>query len=308
MLDLNQLNCFVAVAEELHFGRAAARLFMTQPPLSRQIRLLEQTLGVKLFDRTSRTVHLTPAGKVFLGDATRLLHLAAQAATSAQRASKGATGRITIGFTSGAGLQLVPRLVAAAQHALPNIDVVLKEMVSVAQLEALAANTIDLAFVRPIPARQLLQNQTVEREPMMLALPREHPLVSYPLITLQDMDRLPFIMYSATQGKYFYNMITGLFGASGVTPDYIQHLDLTHTIVALVRTGLGVSIVPSSSRQLHFDDVVFRPLWRDDIFAQTNMTWRPDQHNPALTTFRQFASSYFANLGSSGIAPSDLPL
>jgi DNA-binding transcriptional LysR family regulator len=297
MLDLNQLNCFVAVAEELHFGRAAARLFMTQPPLSRQIRLLEQTLGVKLFERTSRSVQMTPAGRVFLTDAIRLLHLAAQAATSAQRASKGATGRITIGFTSGAGLQLVPQLVAAAQRALPEIDIVLKEMVTVAQLEALAANAIDLAFVRPIPARQVLQHQPVEREPMMLALPQSHPLAHKADITLQDMDGVPFIMYSATQGKYFHNMITGLFGASDVMPDYIQHLDQTHTIVALVRTGLGISIVPHSCKQLHFEGVVFRPLWRDDVFAQTEMAWRPNQHNPALAAFREFASAYFSRKG-----------
>jgi DNA-binding transcriptional LysR family regulator len=294
ILDLNQLNCFVAVAEELHFGRAAARLFMTQPPLSRQIQLLEQSLGVKLFERTSRSVRLTTAGHVFLGDATRLLHLAEQAASSARRASRGETGRVTLGFTSVAGFQLVPQLVVAAQKALPNIDVVLKEMVSVALLESLAANTLDLAFVRPLPARQVLECRTVLSEPLMIALPGDHPLAEREQIRLEDMNGLPFVMYSPTEGKYFYSLITALFGASGIVPDYIQHLDQTHTILALVRTGMGVSIVPASAAQLHFDNVVFRPLWRDDIHAETTMAWRPDQNNPALAAFLAFAGEYFA--------------
>jgi len=294
ILDFNQLRCFVAVAEELHFGRAAARLFMTQPPLSRQIQLLEHALGVKLFERTSRTVRLTTAGHVFLTDAMRLLSMAEQAATSAQRASKGETGRVTIGFVPGAGVDLVPRLVAAAQKALPDIDVVLKEMVSVAQHEALAANMIDLGFVRPLPARHALESLTVCREPLLVALPTDHPLAARNHIKLDDMHGVPFVMWTPSGGKYFYGLITGLFSASGVMPNYIQHLDLSHTILALVRAGLGVSIMPTSSSLIRFENVVFRPLWRNDVFAETNMTWRSDLRNPAVETFRHFAAEHFA--------------
>lgn len=293
ILDFNQLRCFVAVAEELHFGRAAARLFMTQPPLSRQIHLLEHALGVTLFERTSRSVRLTTAGHVFLTDAMRLLSLAEQAATSARRASKGETGRVTIGFVPGAGVDLVPKLVAAAQQALPSIDVVLKEMVSVAQHEALAANTIDLGFVRPLAARNTLESQTVWREPLLVALPADHPLAAHNHIKLDDMHGAPFVMWTPTGGKYFHGLVSGLFSASGVIPNYIQHLDLSHTILAMVRAGLGVSIVPTSSALTRFDNVVFRPLWRDDVFSETNMTWRSDLRNPAVETFRRFASAHF---------------
>ncbi len=296
ILDFNQLSCFVAVAEELHFGRAAARLFMTQPPLSRQIQLLEHALGVKLFERTSRTVRLTTAGQVFLVDATRLLSLAEQAAISARRASKGETGRVTIGFIASAGLELIPQLVVAAQRALPNIDVVLKEMVSVTQFEALTANTIDLGFVRPLPARQALECQIVAHEPLLVALPADHPLAAKSHIKLDDLSGLPFVMYTPTGGKYFHGLITGLFGAAGVVPNYIQYLDLSHTILALVRAGLGVSIVPTSAVQLHFDNVVFRPMRQDEVFAETYMAWRADQRNPALATFRNFATAYFAKM------------
>lgn len=294
ILDFNQLTCFVAVAEELHFGRAAARLFMTQPPLSRHIQQLEHTLGVTLFERTSRTVRLTTAGSVFLVDARRLLNLAEQAATSARRASKGETGRLTVGFNAVSGLELVPQLVVAAQKALPNIDVVLKEMVSTEQLEALSSSQIDLGFLRPLPARQALESLTVAREPLLVALPHDHPLLMRDSIRPQDLHGIPFVMYTPTGGKYFYGLLSGLFGAAGVMPNYIQHLDLAHSILALVRAGLGVSIVPASAAKLRLDNIVFRPLWRDDIHAETVMAWHPDQRNPALATFRLFAADYFA--------------
>lgn len=294
ILDFNQLGCFVAVAEELHFGRAAARLFMTQPPLSRQIQLLEHALGVKLFERTSRSVRLTTAGQVFLVDATRLLGLAEQAANSARRASKGETGRVTIGFTAAAGYEVVPGLLAAAKQALPDIDVVLKELISVAQIEALEANTIDLGFLRPLFSRQRIEFSLIEREPLVVALPANHALVGRESIVLSDMNAQPFIMHSPKEGKYFHDLIIGLFGSSGVTPDYIQYLDQTHTILALVRAGLGIGILPASAQRFHFDSVVFRPLWRNDVVAELCMAWRPDQRNPAVVSFRQFASAYFA--------------
>lgn len=299
ILDLNQLNCFVTVAEELHFGRAAERLCMTQPPLSRQIQLLEHALGVQLFERTSRSVKLTTAGRVFLTDAMRLLNLAKQAALSAQRASRGDAGRVTVGFTSVMGFDLIPNLIAAAQRAIPDIDVVLKEMVTVAQLDALENNTIDLGFLRPLASRQTLKYQTVIREPLMVVLPIDHPLAMHDRIELADMDGLPFVMYTPTQGKYYFNLVTGLFVSSGVMPKYIQHLDHVHTVVGLVRSGVGVSIVPASASQLRFENVVYRPMWRNDVFSESRMTWRPDHHNPALDTFRDFASAYFTGKGRS---------
>lgn len=294
ILDLIQVNCFVTVAEELHFGRAAERLCMTQPPLTRQIQLLEHALGVKLFERTSRSVRLTTAGRVFLTNAERLLNLARQATTSAQRASKGEIGRLTVGFTSVMGFHLIPNLIAAAQRALPDIDVVLKEMVTVAQLDELESNTIDLGFIRPLASRQTLEYQTVNREPLMVVLPVGHRLASRSRIKLEDMHGQPFVMYTPTQGKYFYSLITGLFVSAGIMPKYIQHLDNVHTAVGLVRSGVGISIVPASTAQLGFDNVVYRPMLRNDVLSESRMTWRPDNHNPALATFRGFATDYFA--------------
>jgi DNA-binding transcriptional LysR family regulator len=293
--DLVQLNCFVTVAEELHFGRAATRLCMTQPPLTRQIQALEHALGVRLFDRTSRSVKLTAAGKVFLVDATRLLNLARQAATTALRTGTGQAGRVTIGFTQMAGFNALPRLVAAAQQALPDIDLVLREMVAVAQLEALESNLIDVGFLWPLPSRIPLEHLPVAREPLVAVLPADHPLAQHARVALQDLNGLPFVMFSPGQGKYLYTLVNGLLASSGITPRYVQHLDHVLTIVCMVRFGLGVSIVPASTAQLGVPGIVFRPLACPDVLTEARMAWRADSENPVLDAFRRFAAAFLAD-------------
>ncbi len=292
--DLSQLVCFITVAEELHFGRAAERLCMTQPPLSRQIQLLEHSLGVKLFERTSRTVQLTVAGRVFLTDARRILNLAKQAETTAQRTSTGQSGRVVVGFTTVMGFDLMPKLIASAQQALPEIDIVLREMVTVDQLKALESNTIDVGFLWPLASRLPLKHQTVYRDPLMVVLPLDHPLASADEIALGDLDDLPFIMYSPGQGRYFYSLVNGLFVSAGVVPRFIQHLDQVLTVVGLVRTRMGVSIVPAFVSQFQFSDIVFKPLSQKNATVEGRMAWRDDHKNPALETFRRFASEFFA--------------
>lgn len=294
-LDINQLNCFVAVAEELHFGRAAARLCMTQPPLSRQIQMLEHALGVQLLERSNRNVCLTAAGRIFLPDALRILHLTERATITARRASNGEIGRIVIGFTSVTGIELMPQLVAAARKALPHIDIILKEMVSIEQIQELEANTIDLGIMRSLPVRENLTREQIAREKMVVALPIDHPLAAHPAIRLEDLHGQPFIMYTPTAGNYLYTIISTLLNQRGIVPDYIQHVDESHTILGLVRAGLGVSIVPESVAVLYSDKVTFHPLGQEELIADTCMIWRGDSSNPALVTFRDFASKHFAS-------------
>ncbi|MDR7050829.1 DNA-binding transcriptional LysR family regulator [Duganella sp. 3397] len=294
MLDLGQVRCFVAAATELNFRRAAALLNMTQPPLSRQIQLLEHSLGVELFDRVGRTVKLTTEGRVFLADATRLLNLAEQAETTVRRASQGKTGRVRIGFTGAAGYELIPGLLAAAKVALPEIDVVLFELISVAQIEAFYANTIDLGFMRPVSSRQQLTLQLVEEEPLVVALPKGHPLCAYERIALRQLNDQPFIMHSPVQGKYFYDRLMGIFSSNDVHVQITQYIDQSPTILSMVRAGLGVSILPASAQRFHYDNVEFRHL--DNVVAQAEMSmaWRADQENPAVTAFRLLAIEHFA--------------
>ncbi len=295
MLDLGQVRCFVAAATELNFRRAAALLNMTQPPLSRQIQLLEHSLGVDLFERVGRTVKLTTEGRIFLADAIRLLNLAEQAETTVRRASKGKTGRVRIGFTGAAGYELIPELLAAARQALPEIDVVLFELISVAQIEAFYANSIDLGFLRPVASRQQLEMQLVEEEPLVVALPQGHPLCAHEQIALTQLNDQPFIMHSPVQGKYFYDRLMGIFASKDVHVNIAQYIDQSPTILSLVRAGLGVSILPASAQRFHYDNVEFRHLTDVVSPAEMSMAWRPDQDNPAVTAFRLLAIEHFAN-------------
>lgn len=294
MLDLGQVRCFVAAATELNFRRAAALLNMTQPPLSRQIQLLEDNLGVMLFERIGRTVKLTTEGRVFLADATRLLNLAEQAESTVRRASKGKTGRVRLGFTGAAGYELTPELLVAAADVLPEIDVVLLELVSAAQIEAFAANTIDLGFLRPLPSRQKLEFLLVEEEPLIVALPKRHMLCQFEQIALKQLDEQPFIMHSPTQGKYFHDRIMGMLATEGVNLNIAQYIDQTPTILSLVRAGLGVAILPASAQRFHYDNVEFRFIAQHSIQAEMSMAWRADQDNPAVIAFRLMAAEYFA--------------
>ena len=295
MLDLGQVRCFVAAATELNFRRAAALLNMTQPPLSRQIQLLEHSLGVALFDRVGRTVKLTTEGRIFLADASRLLNLAEQAETTVRRASKGKTGRVRIGFTGAAGYELIPGLLAAGKLALPEIDVVLFELISVAQIEAFNASTIDLGFMRPVSARQTLELLLVEEEPLVVALPSGHALCAHASIALAQLDGQPFIMHSPVQGKYFYDRLMGIFAGNDVQVQITQYIDQSPTILSMVRAGLGVSILPASAQRFHYDNVEFRPLADVVAQAEMSMAWRSDQDNPAVTAFRLMAIEHFAH-------------
>ncbi|TCF99258.1 LysR family transcriptional regulator [Paraburkholderia strydomiana] len=294
MLDLGQVRCFVAAATELNFRRAAALLNMTQPPLSRQIQLLEDNLGVMLFERIGRTVKLTTEGRVFLADATRLLNLAEQAESTVRRASKGKTGRVRLGFTGAAGYELIPELLVAAADVLPEIDVVLLELVSAAQIEAFAANTIDLGFLRPLPSRQKLEFLLVDEEPLIVALPKRHMLCQFEQIALKQLDEQPFIMHSPTQGKYFHDRIMGMLATEGVNLNIAQYIDQTPTILSLVRAGLGVAILPASAQRFHYDNVEFRFIAQHSIQAEMSMASRADQDNPAVIAFRLMAAEYFA--------------
>jgi DNA-binding transcriptional LysR family regulator len=285
-VELHQLRCFVAVAEELHFGRAAIRMHMTQPPLSRQVQLLERGLGIQLLERNNRSVKLTAAGQGFLRDARHILAFSDQAADGARRLARGEAGSLTLGFTAVSAYQMIPQLLARAAQDLPGLQFTLKEMVSSAQLEALAAHRIDVGFVRQVNDHATLDAQLISREPLLVAVPDNHPLARQPAIAVRDLDQQAFVMYAADEGRYFYDCIAGLFAMTGITPRYVYHLGQTHTVVSMVKAGLGVAIVPASAMQLHSDRLVFRPLKDAELHAELYMVSRQDNDNPALPAFK----------------------
>lgn len=288
MFELSQLRCFVAAAEELHFGRAARRLNITQSPLSRQIQLLERILDVTLLERTSRNVALTPAGRVFLVEARRIVRLAENAALSARRVAKGDAGKVSIGFTAVSGYSLVPRIVADARAALPNIDLELHEMVSSEQTEALLTGMVDLAFMRPPIVRSEFDTALVLSEPLMVALPTGDDRAAKDELTLADLDARHLVMYSRQGAGYFNDMLMRYFDEAAISPQVLQHVTQIHSMLGLVRAGVAAAIVPQSAADLHPDAVEFRKLvTKPEKPVELFMAWKRDNANPALEAVRR---------------------
>ncbi|MEG9526987.1 MAG: LysR family transcriptional regulator [Hyphomicrobiales bacterium] len=258
MFDFSQLRCFAAVAEELHFGRAAARLNMTQPPLSRQIQVLERILDVQLLERTSRSVRLTAAGRSFLPEAQRILRLAETATHVTRQVAAGRAGVLKLGFTAASAYDFLPRLVTALRQTLPDVTLSLREMVSKDQVEELLAGRIDAALVRPPVTHPDLIAVRALAEPLVVALPAGNPLALRDRLTPGDLGLEPLIAYAPNEARYF--LVLGLFTEAGIPPRIVQQLTQIHSILALVRSALGIALVPAAAERLRFEDVVFRPL------------------------------------------------
>jgi DNA-binding transcriptional LysR family regulator len=283
MFELSQLRCFVAVAEELHFSRAAERLNMTQPPLSRQIRLLEHHVGAQLLERNSRVVRLTAAGKAFLPEATQILRFAEQASLKARRVARGEQGALTIGFTSASGYSLLPEVVRRLRSCRPGIALSLKELVSTSQVEALNTRQLDIGLMRPHLLNNELESKILLSEPLMLAVPAE-TVAEWPKEpTLDCLHGKPFVMYSPQEARPFYHMLNARFQKAGVIPDIVEHVGQVHTMLALVRAGLGAALIAESATSLQFNNVVFLRIQTEPV--ETIGAWRRDNDNPALSLF-----------------------
>jgi DNA-binding transcriptional LysR family regulator len=297
--SLERMRAFVVVAEELHFGRAAGRLHMTQPPLSRQIMLLEQEVGATLLDRGGRTVRLTPAGRVFLSEARRILRLAEESALAARRVPTGAGGTLTVGFTAVSVHGYVQSFLRQVGGRLPHVDLVLRELVTADQVEAIAAGDIDLGFVRPPVARSGLLSRVVHAERLLLAAPADDPLApgGRP-VEVGDLDQRALVMYSPVESRYFYELLLGMTAHAGARPRYVQYVSQVHTMLALVQAGLGLAVVPESATALHPDGVAFIPL-ADGQSPPVELAaaWRAEADNPALDRALDLLDSMFTAPG-----------
>lgn len=284
MFEISQLRCFVAVAEELHFTRAAERLNMTQPPLSRQIRLLEHSVGVILLERSSRAVTLTAAGKAFLPEATRILRLAQEAAVKARRTARGEQGMLSIGFSAASGYSLLPEVVRGIRQACPEVALNLKELVSTAQVEALNAGEIDLALMRPHTINSELESVLMVTESLMLAVQASQAGAWPDEPTLGCLHGRPFIMYSPYEARPFYQMLSERFAKEGVVPDVVEHIGQVHTMLALVGAGLGAALIAEGACRLKFEGVVTRRVATEPV--QLVCAYRRGNDNPVLALFK----------------------
>ena len=292
MFELSQLRCFVAAADELHFGRAAARLNMTQPPLSRQIQMLERAVGAALLERTSRSVRVTPAGRAFLVEARRILKLSESAALRAWRIAAGKAGSLSIGFTAAAGYNFLPRLIRLTCSHMPNVDLALKEMVSGEQVEGLLTGRIDLGLFRPPIDQRELESLCILQEPLVAAISSDDPRARQRSLRLQDFDNKPFIMYSTDGARYFHDLVTVLLNREQVSPKHVQYMTQIHSILALVSAGLGAAMVPAAARSLHFDGVTFRLIKTSpERPVELYLVWRKDSDNAVMSQFLELIRS-----------------
>src|SRR5688572_23721093 len=279
---LEQLRGFVAVAEELHFGRAAARLRMTQPPLSRQIQKLEAAIGVLLLDRDNRRVTLTPAGEAFLREARRMLTIAEAAPDVAQRVSSGTRGLVRIGFTAASTFGILGRLLNELERMLPEVRIELSEMVTRQQVAALAAEDLDLGLARPPFDADLFDSRLLHREALLLAVPADHRLAKFGRpATPGDLTAEPLILHTQQQARYFYDLVVSMVP---LTQERVVHsVSQILTMLWLVSAGRGIAFVPASATLLGIPNVVFVPLATPvPEPVELHLLWPRQSHNPAL--------------------------
>ena len=296
-IELRQLRYFVTVAEELHFGRAARRLHMTQPPLSQTIMALEEMLGAPLFERNRRGVALTAAGAALLPEAARLLQQSAGLAELVRRAATGASGRLSLAFVSSADYSVLPPTLRAYRAEFPQVEIALKEATSDLQLEDLLEGRVDAGLlIPPLPdrARQDLDYLPVLREPLVLAAPASLPALAAAqahggkhagAADLRKLAGIPLIIFPRHISPGLYDAILSVFREAGITAEVGQEAIQMQTIVSLVSAGMGLALVPQSVSNLRRPGVEYLPLVQNTPLVETGLAWRRDNASPVLRGF-----------------------
>jgi DNA-binding transcriptional LysR family regulator len=291
-LELRHLRYFVTVAEELHFGRAAARLHVSQPPLSMQIKGLEAELGTRLLSRTQRKVELTAAGAVFLKEAREILHRVDQAASAARRAARGEAGELAVGFVTIADYNVLPAALSALRQRSPGIALTLHEATTDVQLRELAGERLDVGFVLPPVNDPRLTLMPLLREPLVAALPQQHALAAgRGKLRLARLKDAPFILFPRHMAPGLYDDIVSFCRHAGFSPRVEQEAIQMQTIVSLVSAGLGVALIPASMRNLGRTGVVYRALREPSPLTEIALAWRTGDERPALARFLEAVRS-----------------
>lgn len=301
LVELYQLRAFVTIADDLHMGRAAARLHVTQPTLSRQVAALERDVGVDLFSRAHRRLQLTTAGEVFLAHAREVLRRSDAARRDARRAARGELGTLRLGFVQSATYDVLPRLVGRFRSAFPDVRVDARFMTTLNQIPAIRAGELDVGLLRPqqpadtrrrahdvatIPG---LQMHVLGNDPMVAVLPAQHSLAAHCRVSLAQLAADPFVMYTKEAGSTGYDVILEHCRHAGFTPDIVQHALDAPTIVALVGAGLGVSILIGPPPPIDSELVVYRELTDDLPRWEMALAWLPENSSAALAQFRRLA-------------------
>jgi DNA-binding transcriptional LysR family regulator len=283
----------VTVAEELHFGRAAVRLQMAQPPLSQQIRRLERELGVELFRRNRRHVELTPAGNALLPEARRTLAASERALAVVAAVAAGASGRLALGFVGSLAHGVLPLLVRELRQRTPEIEIALREANTSQQIDLLRLGLLDAGLVRPPIQAEGIEIEVVGHEPLRAVLPEDHPLAGAPSIRLEALRDEPFVLFPRAIGPGLYDQIVGLCRAAGFSPNVVYESSATATMVAMVEAGVGVCVLPASHTGT--GSARFVPLAGGTFETEIALAWAGGSESPVVAAVRAAAR---ASLGS----------
>jgi DNA-binding transcriptional LysR family regulator len=281
-LPLAQLHAFVVLAEELHFGHAADRLGISQPPLSQQIRRLEDKVGHPLFHRAPGGIALTPAGRELLPAARHALSDLADGLASARAVGSGQAGTLRIGFAASLALTVLPGLLRAFRDQFPQVHLDIQEMTTAPQIAALHDRMIDIGLLREPSAEAWLGLRTVLTEPFVAVLPTGHPLAAQRTVQVAELSGLPFVLPSREIGPGLHDRIAELCGTANFTPLVTQRAVEWQTVCALVGAGLGVSVAPACTRLIRLKGVAFRPIAPDAVRTRVAVAWRGDDPNPLV--------------------------
>ncbi|MEQ7125226.1 LysR family transcriptional regulator [Actinopolymorpha sp. B11F2] len=296
-MEVYQLRAFVEVAADMHVGRAAARLHMAQPTLSRQIAALERDLGVPLFSRARRRIALTPAGEIFLGKAREILGQLDVAAEDARRAARGEIGTLRLGFVQSATYAAVPRLVGRFRAVCPEVRLEAGFMTTMRQIPALQAGLLDVGLLRPQqPANAYsgLHTRVISRDAMVAVLPARHPLAVKRRISLAELAGEAFVVYHREEGSTGYEAIIDHCRGAGFTPRIVQEAGDAQTIVALVGANLGVSLMLGPTPNVDPGLVTYRPLSDRIPTWDMALAWSVDNRSATLERFLAIATELTA--------------
>ena len=290
-LELRHLKYFITVAEELHFGKAAARLNIAQPPLSQQIRQLEEEIGVPLFQRSKRKVELTKEGEVFLEKAYQILKNVEEAVETVKMVNRGEAGQIVIGFIASAAYDLLPVILEHYRKQYPNIHIDLQQLTTREQLKALQKGLIDIGILcHPFNIQNdSIQVEVIRQERMVLALPKDHPLAAKTsLIQLEDLANDPFILTGRKANQTHYDAVMNCCYHAGFHPKVVQETQELPTVLSLVSSGMGVAIVPASIQRVLNNNVVYRDIQNNPITTTTAFAWKSGNLSPTVHAFLDF--------------------
>jgi DNA-binding transcriptional LysR family regulator len=287
-MELRHLRYFVAVAEELNFGRAAERLRIAQPPLSRQIRDLEREIGAALFERVPRGVELTPAGRAFLPEARLTLAQAERSQRSAQRAARGETGRLRVGFVEAATHSgILPDVLSFFRAHLPSVGLSLFELDPLRQAEAFQEGRIDIGILHspPLDAVRWLRVESIYAEPVILALPKSHVLAGRSRLALASLADEAFVGFPRVVAPEMYDDMIAACRHAGFSPRIVQEAAGWHTLASLVSAGVGVGVVPRSIAEFQQPGVVYRSVRALDVEMSLAAVWKRSERSPVRERF-----------------------